>query len=89
MYVTTMVCVSVKGRPVIGVIHNPFTHTTTWAWEGKLLSENLAKVKREESGTVKNPVIIVSRSHSGAVIDLAKEMLGEGVKTISAGGAGN
>lgn len=82
-----MICVAVKGRAVIGVIHNPFTHSTTWAWEGKLLSENLAKIKRED-GVVKNPIIIVSRSHTGDVKDLTKEVFGENAQTITAGGAG-
>jgi len=37
-YVTTMVCVAVKGRAVLGIIHKPFNHTTAWAWSGANLS---------------------------------------------------
>lgn len=83
-----MVCVAVKGRPIIGVIHDPFTQRTTWAWHGNLVSEDLAKVKRDDSGKPKNPIIIVSRSHSGEVKELTKRTFGENASVISAGGAG-
>lgn len=85
-YVTTMVCVAIKGVPTIGVIHNPFTKKTVWAWTNKAVSEPLSYIKRDED--VKHPVIVVSRSHSGDVKNLAKEVFGENLHIIPAGGAG-
>lgn len=38
-----MVCVAVKGKPIIGVIHKPFEKTTSWAWVGVSKSEDLDK----------------------------------------------
>lgn len=41
-----MVCVALKGEPIIGVIHKPFNKITSWAWLGKGMSEDL-KQKRK------------------------------------------
>lgn len=85
-YVTTMVCVAIKGVPTIGVIHNPFTRKTVWAWANKAVSEPLTYIKRDED--VKHPVVIISRSHSGEVRSIAKEVFGETLHVVQAGGAG-
>jgi len=39
-FVTTMVCVAVKGKPVIGIIHKPFGEEpkTSWAWVDRKVS---------------------------------------------------
>lgn len=83
-YVTTMVCVAVKGEPVIGVIHKPFAPKTFWGWKGRRHSfENTPK----ESGDQLR--FIVSRSHSGKVAELVKEKFSHRkFEIISAGGAG-
>lgn len=88
-YVTTMVCVAVKGEPVIGVIHFPFGEEprTTWAWVGKGVSSD---IKQKSARTVDESIksIIISRSHKGEVEKIVKEALGENVNIISAGGSG-
>ncbi|CAI9574943.1 unnamed protein product, partial [Staurois parvus] len=82
-YVTTMVCVAVDGKPVIGVIHKPFTHYTAWA-----MVEGGSNVKRRASYDEKSPTIIVSRSHSGKVKEVTLQTFGNHTKIISAGGSG-
>lgn len=43
-----MVCVAVKGKPIIGVIHQPFSESTSWAVVGFGHSPNLnEKVMRD------------------------------------------
>lgn len=40
-----MVCIAVKGKPIIGVIHKPFSKETSWAWVGKGMSKDLKSTK--------------------------------------------
>ncbi|XP_066147898.1 putative inositol monophosphatase 3 [Euwallacea fornicatus] len=83
-YVTTMVCVAVKGNPVIGVIHNPFNKTTSWAVVGKGYSANLKpNVKRTDSDIK----VIISRSHSGTIKEVLEKNC-ENCKLLIAAGAG-
>ncbi|XP_015593808.1 putative inositol monophosphatase 3 [Cephus cinctus] len=86
-YVTTMVCVAIKGEPVIGVIFKPFEPKTTyWAWVDHGVSPNLRNLPQPKEG--RNPVLIVSRSHAGRVHNASKLALGDNVQVISAAGSG-
>ncbi|KAH8314014.1 hypothetical protein KR067_012819, partial [Drosophila pandora] len=89
-YVTTMVCVAVAGRPIIGVIHSPFNGQTAWAWVGNSMSEYLANLHpqhSQKSGDLA-PIITVSRSHTAGAKDLARGIFGEDVSLLTAAGAG-
>lgn len=83
-FVTTMVCVVVKGVPVIGVIHRPFLNETLWGYVGYGHSANLEPDPRPAAGKR----IIVSRSHAGQVEAVAKDAFGADSTVIPAGGSG-
>uniref|UniRef100_A0A3P9JSF6 inositol-phosphate phosphatase n=1 Tax=Oryzias latipes TaxID=8090 RepID=A0A3P9JSF6_ORYLA len=82
-YVTTMVCVAVEGRPVIGVIHLPFTGLTAWGFVGQG-----SNVHARSSYSYNPPKVIVSRSHSGEVKKFIQDAFGNSTTIIMAGGAG-
>ncbi|XP_029309663.1 inositol monophosphatase 3 [Cottoperca gobio] len=82
-FVTTMVCVAVDGKAVIGVIHVPFTGFTAWAFVGQ--GSNMSP---RSSYSVSPPKAIVSRSHSGKVKGVVLEAFGNSTTLIEAGGAG-
>lgn len=82
-YVTTMVCVAVNGKPVLGVIHKPFSEYTAWA-----MVDSGSNVKARSSYNEKTPKIIVSRSHAGMVKQVALQTFGNQTSIIPAGGAG-
>lgn len=92
-YVTTMVCIAVKGKPTIGIIHKPFSGETAWGWAGedalsKTVLDDVAKNSANVHSDLSTARIIVSRSHSGSVNETAQSVLGPGITVTPAGGAG-
>lgn len=89
-YVTTMVCIAVKGKPIIGVIYKPFEtkkdRSLYWTWTGHGASQNLQNLPQPE--TNESPILIVSRSHAGQVNNASQIAFGKNVEIITAAGAG-
>lgn len=83
-YVTTMVCVVVHGKPIIGVIHKPFENITSWAWIGKAKSTDLDYKGKVDN---KNLKISISRSHSGRIKEILDDKL-KNYEIVEAAGAG-
>lgn len=100
-FVTVMVCVAVKGKPIAGVIHQPYDAegksekggVTKWAWVGHDSSLSLTKAVEPHSSNknTDNVRVIVSRSHAGDVATVAEDAFkksGQTVEPIVAAGAG-
>lgn len=96
-YVTTMMCVALSGKPLIGIVHAPFEGPkgkTYWGWAGQGVSESIKSIDRlaakaNRSGGVSTKKIIVSRSHSGGdIMEFLRTHLGEQIDVLPAGGAG-
>ena len=65
-----------------------FSCTADWGWVGKGHSSNLTPADASKAKTKGPYNIIVSRSHSGPVEEVAKTALGADTTIIQAGGAG-
>ena len=94
-FVTTMVCVAVRGVPTLGIIHKPFgddgTPRTAWGYAGRDIVSRTVRddaKNNKEDADLAHAKIIVSRSHAGNVNATAIKTFGEGVKVTPAGGAG-
>ncbi|XP_055336985.1 putative inositol monophosphatase 3 [Paramacrobiotus metropolitanus] len=96
-YVTTMVGIAHKGKAIAGVIHKPFeedpAQRTYWAWTDVAVSGNLEEVlsrDRAAAGDTSRPhKLIVSRSHTGDVEEVARVAFqGRPMEVELAGGAG-
>ena len=57
-FVTTMVCVAVKGKPVLGVIHKPFDNVTAWAWAGPNYLSKSVQVSRNQTDLSRVEIIM-------------------------------
>lgn len=84
-YVTTMVCVAVDGRPMIGVIHKPFEGKTYWGWVRNGISEELETINNAPDADKES--FVISRSHTGAVEQHIRDVYPH-AKVEKAGGAG-
>lgn len=87
-YVTVMICIAHLGRPIIGIVHNPFEGRTIWAWDNYAVSDDLYKVLKKENEIEEDPVVTISRSHSGDVQSFVRNAFGEKTRILSAAGAG-
>ncbi|XP_006624339.1 putative inositol monophosphatase 3 [Apis dorsata] len=89
-YVTTMVCIAVKGKPIIGVIYKPFetkqNSSLFWSWTNHAISKNLQILHKLEDERI--PILIVSQSHAGQIYNVSKIAFGKDVKIVPAAGAG-
>ena len=100
-FVTVMVCIAVKGKPIAGIIHQPYDKdgkasegggVTKWAWVGHASSATLIQaVEPHDSKNDDKVRVVVSRSHPGDVVAVAKSAFEDSSQTvipIEAAGAG-
>jgi inositol monophosphatase 3 len=87
-YVTVMACIAIDGKPFFGAIYRPFFNETTFGmadWGLMDANGNKLTVKTEKETAKK---IVVSRSHTGKVAEMAKSAFGDSYVVEPAGGAG-
>eukprot|EP00735_Rhodelphis_limneticus_P009283 TRINITY_DN2661_c0_g1::TRINITY_DN2661_c0_g1_i1::g.26105::m.26105 TRINITY_DN2661_c0_g1::TRINITY_DN2661_c0_g1_i1::g.26105 ORF type:complete len:641 (-),score=161.93,sp/Q29JH0/IMPA3_DROPS/34.31/6e-51,sp/Q29JH0/IMPA3_DROPS/37.84/1e-48,Inositol_P/PF00459.20/6.7e-38,Inositol_P/PF00459.20/1.1e-38,Rho_RNA_bind/PF07497.7/20,Rho_RNA_bind/PF07497.7/9 TRINITY_DN2661_c0_g1_i1:813-2735(-) len=87
-YVTTMVCITMDGRPLAGIIDRPFFDQTIY---GVVPSHEVSgvQVKYRDGklgGLKKTGVITLSRSHTGSALDVVAEHY-PGFTSLPAGGS--
>lgn len=59
-----------------------------WGWDGKGTSSSKLSSASKAKDSKEPPTIIVSRSHSGKVKEVARAAFGPKAEVVSAGGAG-
>ncbi len=90
-FVTTMVCVVHKGKPIAGIINEPFAKDESAIWGVVLEEEKFSAVHglqaSQADATLAKESVVISRSHTGAGADVVSEYL-PGKKPVFAGGSG-
>ncbi|CAL1272035.1 unnamed protein product [Larinioides sclopetarius] len=87
-YVTTAICVAVKGKPIIGIIHQPFENFTKWGWVDHGLSNDPYPVASEPVDVSRPLSIILSTVGATHVKVMARLALGVHFDAFAVNGAG-
>ena len=84
-----MICVAINGKPVAGVIYEPFSSVTNWGWVEHGVSKSI-KESRGMERSKKDLFVTYSRSHAGEVSSVANAAFGEkyDLKELVAAGSG-
>lgn len=86
-YVTTQQCIVVDGRPVAGIIHQPFGAGGPTMGVGRHVFGDLRRTDGSKKDMTSHTVTF-SRSHAGSAQDIVTSRFGRNVKSLQAGGAG-
>ncbi|KAL7057681.1 hypothetical protein AAHC03_016413 [Spirometra sp. Aus1] len=88
-YVSVMICGTVQGNPVLGVVHMVFSNETSWGWMPNDFSHNLQPLP-VHSLNVSPLRILISRSHASDELEAAitSAFAPTTVSITRAGGAG-
>ena len=87
-FVTVMVCIAIEGKPIAGIIHQPFKKdtfgsdgVTKWAWVGHGVSRTIVADTEPTPADDSKVRVIFSRSHQGEVSSITKASF-EGSKEV-------
>ena len=84
-FVTVMLCIAVNGKPIAGVVHQPFASgrpVTKWSWIDHGVSRSLYDAANSKPNKGKDSLrVTASRSHAGDVFSVAGEAF-KGWKTV-------
>lgn len=87
-YVSIMVCITLDGKPIFGAIHRPFYNESVFGLVDYGLIDAAGNKINVPTESQVSSTIVVSRSHTGKVKDLATKAFGDKYNVEPAGGSG-